>query len=145
VVRPLLLLGALACNGCTVAGAIIGSTIPKQPEVPEAPLTSRASEGERIEVETRNRRTVSGVYGGTYDEKLWVATDSRTGTEGTDVRDVKSARLHRDDYFLEGLLTGLALDLTAIAVAGATASSWLPKTDNSYHFGADGVDVSARR
>jgi len=132
----------LACNGCTIVGAVVGSSIPKRDPLPETPIANRASQGQDIDVEARQRAALSGTYGGEYDEKLWVKNEDATA--GVAEPDVKHAEVHHDNYFMEGLFAGLAVDATIIAILGATATSWLPKTESAYHAGADGVSVAGR-
>ena len=139
--KALLMATVLSCSGCTVVGAVVGSSIPKREPLPETAVANRATVGQPVDVETRDRRTLSGAYGGTYDDKLWVQSDDRM--ESVPSADVKRASAHHDDYFLEGLLAGIAVDATVIAVLGATASSWLPKTTSAYSVGSDGVNVAA--
>lgn len=124
-------------------GATIGSSIPKTQTLSSEPTSNEASVGQHVEIEERDGETLSGTYGGHYDERLWV----ENGNTSTSIRerDVKSARVKQDNYFLEGFLVGLALDATVLAVLAGRGGDFLPSLgDRHYHVGADGVEIKAR-
>ncbi|HVU04839.1 MAG TPA: hypothetical protein VHE30_23975 [Polyangiaceae bacterium] len=132
---------ATATTGCTIVGATVGSLIPKSAPLPAETTANRATVRDDVEIERHGGQPLAGTYGGEYDERLWVETPAETPVPE---KDVKDARFRQGNHFLEGLLVGLALDATILAVVGSREALLPDLGDRHAHVGADGVDVKNR-
>jgi hypothetical protein len=144
----------LACApACTFVGATVGSVIPRSAPLSETEREDPTLRDAAFDPESRAAGTeapangapapssnpvpLAGNHGGGYDRKLWTSAPEQ------DERAPKEAR--QGNYFLEGLLVGLAVDLTVIAIIGSRAGDFLPDPNGRhFHVGADGVEVKAR-
>jgi len=148
VFRPALFVLAVAnaVSGCTLAGGLVGSSVPEYtPTSIESARDGMVSNGERVAVvRASDGARFVGAFRGVDSGGIEIQTDD--ALVSVETWDVQGLSVARGNYWLEGALIGLAIDITVVVVARSETSHAYPDTSTfgNIHIGSDGVTVGGR-